>query len=123
MATSEAVLHLEIPPHPHLSRLVRERIGAFAAEQGVGGDELSDFLTALGEAIANAIEHARSDAPIRHLRGQQRPWAGHGREGGALSAPAGDRVAAPRQAPDRRLSTSGAVARDSRHRSAWPGTA
>ena len=65
MATSEAVLHLEIPPHPHLSRLVRERIGAFAAEQGVGGDELSDFLTALGEAIANAIEHARSDAPIR----------------------------------------------------------
>jgi len=30
----------------------------------VGEDDLSHFLTAMGEALANAIEHARCDAPI-----------------------------------------------------------
>jgi serine/threonine-protein kinase RsbW len=65
MATSEAVLKLQIPPQPHLSRLVRERIVAFAAGHGVDAGDLSDFLTATGEAVANAIEHAGSAEPIR----------------------------------------------------------
>ena len=64
MATSDAVLHLEIPPQAHLSRLVRERVVAFAAKHGVDDDDLSNFLTALGEAVANAIEHAGTIEPI-----------------------------------------------------------
>jgi len=65
MGTSDPILHLEIPPQPHLSRLVRERVIAFAAEHGVGEEDLANFLTALGEAVANAIEHARTTEQIR----------------------------------------------------------
>jgi anti-sigma regulatory factor (Ser/Thr protein kinase) len=44
--------------------VVREQLIAFATERGVGEDDLTQFLTAIGEALANAIEHARSEAPI-----------------------------------------------------------
>jgi anti-sigma regulatory factor (Ser/Thr protein kinase) len=65
MDISDAVLDLTIPPQPHLSRIVRDRVIAFAAAHGVDEDDLSNILTALGEAVANAIEHARADTPIR----------------------------------------------------------
>ena len=64
MGTSDAVLQLTVPPQPHRSRIVRERILAFAVEHGVSDDVLADFMTALGEAVANAIEHARSEEAI-----------------------------------------------------------
>ena len=65
MNTSDAVLKLEIPSKPHLCRVVRERVVEFALSEGVAGDDLDQFLPALGEALANAIEHGRSEAPIR----------------------------------------------------------
>jgi len=65
MNTNDAVLKLEFPSKPHLCRVARERVVGFALAQGVSGDALDQFLTALGEALANAIEHGRSEAPIR----------------------------------------------------------
>jgi anti-sigma regulatory factor (Ser/Thr protein kinase) len=64
MPITEAVLDFRVEPQPHLSRTVRERVIEFARASGVGEDDLAYFLTALGEAVANAIEHARADAPI-----------------------------------------------------------
>ena len=64
MSTTEAVLDFRVAPQPHLSRLVRERVIEFARTHDVGEDDLAYFLTALGEAVANAIEHAKADQPI-----------------------------------------------------------
>ena len=64
MSTQEAVLDFRVPPQAHLSRVVREGVGDFASAHGVGEDDLSHFMTALGEAVANAIEHAGATAPI-----------------------------------------------------------
>jgi len=64
MAKPEAILDLTIPPQPHLSRAVRKGVGEFAGAHGVGEDDLTHFLTAIGEALANAIEHARSQDAI-----------------------------------------------------------
>jgi len=64
MSNAEAVLDFRVAPQPHLSRLVRERVFNFARDNGVGEDDLAYFLTALGEAVANAIEHARAEQPI-----------------------------------------------------------
>jgi anti-sigma regulatory factor (Ser/Thr protein kinase) len=64
MSTAEAVLDFRVAPQPHLSRIVRERVVDFARNHGVGEDDLAYFLTALGEAVANAIEHARAQQPI-----------------------------------------------------------
>jgi anti-sigma regulatory factor (Ser/Thr protein kinase) len=62
--TSEAVLDFRVAPQPHASRIVRDRVSKFALENGVGEDDLAHFLIALGEALANAIEHACADAPV-----------------------------------------------------------
>ncbi len=62
--TSEAVLDFQVVPQPHASRIVRDRVSKFALENGVGDDDLAHFLIALGEALANAIEHARADDPV-----------------------------------------------------------
>jgi anti-sigma regulatory factor (Ser/Thr protein kinase) len=43
---------------------VREQIIAFAERHDVAEGELVDFLCAVGEAVANAIEHARAVDPI-----------------------------------------------------------
>ncbi|MDQ2858613.1 MAG: ATP-binding protein [Candidatus Eremiobacteraeota bacterium] len=64
MAKPEAVLDLTVPPHPQLSRAVRKGVGEFALAHGVGEDDLTHFLTAIGEALANAIEHARAEEAI-----------------------------------------------------------
>jgi serine/threonine-protein kinase RsbW len=62
--TSEAVLDFRVAPQPHASRIVRDRISKFALDNGVGDDDLAHFLIALGEALANAIEHARANDPV-----------------------------------------------------------
>ena len=64
MNTTEALLEFRVPPEPHLARHVREGVLAFAERHGVGDDDVAYFLTALGEALANAIEHAASGDPI-----------------------------------------------------------
>ncbi len=66
MATpsADAVIDFRIPPEPHLSRVVREGVTEFARSHGVNEDDLAHFLTALGEALANAIEHSRASQPI-----------------------------------------------------------
>ena len=63
MPNSDAVLDFQIPPQPHLCRAVRNGVAEFARSHGVGESDLSALLTALGEALVNAIEHAQgSDA-------------------------------------------------------------
>jgi serine/threonine-protein kinase RsbW len=53
-----ATLRLQIPPEPRYARYVRERVIGFASSYNLGGEDVRDFLTALGEALANAMEHA-----------------------------------------------------------------
>jgi len=64
ISTHDAVLDFRVPPQPHLSRVVREGVTDFARAHAVGEDDLAHFLTALGEAIANAIEHSHADSAI-----------------------------------------------------------
>lgn len=64
MGTTEAVLDFRVSPQPHLSRVVRAGVSDFAREHGVAEEDLGCFLTALGEALANAIEHSRADKLI-----------------------------------------------------------
>lgn len=65
MFESDAVLDLRVPPEPRLSRVVRESVADFARSHGVSEDDLAQFLAALGEALANAMEHARANVPLR----------------------------------------------------------
>jgi stage II sporulation protein AB (anti-sigma F factor) len=53
-----ARLRLRVPPDPQFGRYVREQIMAFSVALDVPDDDLSDFLSAVGEALANAIEHS-----------------------------------------------------------------
>ncbi|GAC1308680.1 MAG: hypothetical protein NVSMB21_14270 [Vulcanimicrobiaceae bacterium] len=64
MLTTEAILDLQVPPRPQLSRVVREAVTDFGARYHVDDVDLELFLTALGEAVANAIEHAQAEQPI-----------------------------------------------------------
>lgn len=64
ISTRDAVLDFRVPPRPHLSRVAREGVADFARAHGVGEDDLAHFLTALGEAIANAIEHSHAERAI-----------------------------------------------------------
>lgn len=59
-----AELRFSIPPDPRLSGQVRRRLMSFAHEQGVVDTDLADFMGAVGEALANAIEHAHTQKPI-----------------------------------------------------------
>jgi anti-sigma regulatory factor (Ser/Thr protein kinase) len=54
----EPFVVFRIPPVPHSSRRVREGVSAFARSLGIAGCEIDGLLTALGEALANAIEHS-----------------------------------------------------------------
>jgi stage II sporulation protein AB (anti-sigma F factor) len=63
-ATLGARLRLRVPPDPQLGRYVREQIVAFASALEISENDLGDFLAALGEALANAIEHSGATEPI-----------------------------------------------------------
>jgi anti-sigma regulatory factor (Ser/Thr protein kinase) len=63
-ATLGARLRLRVPPDPQLGRYVREQIIAFASALEIPETDLADFLTALGEALANAMEHSGAREPI-----------------------------------------------------------
>jgi anti-sigma regulatory factor (Ser/Thr protein kinase) len=57
MEAHEATLKFQVSPEPRASRTVRERVASLAHACGVSEDDLDLFLTALGEALANAVEH------------------------------------------------------------------
>jgi len=57
-------LKLRIPPDPRHARTVRDAITGFAALQGVHDGDVESLLFAVGEALANAIEHAKAQAEI-----------------------------------------------------------
>lgn len=59
-----AELRFSIPPDPRLSGYVRRQIMAFAHAQGILDGDIADFIGAIGEALANAIEHAHTQKPI-----------------------------------------------------------
>jgi stage II sporulation protein AB (anti-sigma F factor) len=60
-----AQLRLSLPPEPCVGVQVRREFLAFAVAQGIiDCDDLSDFVTAIGEALANAVEHAKTNEPI-----------------------------------------------------------
>jgi stage II sporulation protein AB (anti-sigma F factor) len=53
-------LRLRIPPDPKYGGYVRERVAAFAADHDIPKNVADEFVTAVAEALANAVEHARS---------------------------------------------------------------
>jgi anti-sigma regulatory factor (Ser/Thr protein kinase) len=59
-----ATLQLQVPVNPQYARLVRERLLDFGTRCGVARYDLEELLVAVGEAFANAVEHAGTPEPI-----------------------------------------------------------
>lgn len=59
-----ARLQLLVPPDPKLGRAIRGQIAAYARAAGVVEADLTELLVAVGEALANAIEHSGTTEPI-----------------------------------------------------------
>lgn len=57
-------LHLRLPPLPRSARTGRDALLALAAFHDVASIDIESLTFALGEALANAIEHAGTDAEI-----------------------------------------------------------
>jgi anti-sigma regulatory factor (Ser/Thr protein kinase) len=55
---------MRVPPDARHGGYVREQVTAFARNYGIADDEMFDFVAAIGEALANAVEHACSREPI-----------------------------------------------------------
>ena len=60
IATTVPQLRLLVPPDPKEAQAVRGRIAAFARGLGVCEEALHDFVTVIGEAFANVVQHART---------------------------------------------------------------
>lgn len=63
-AGSGPTFKIRILPDARLTRTVRQDVLTFAAKFNIGHDDLEEFIFALGEALANAIEHSRSSRAI-----------------------------------------------------------
>jgi len=61
---TKRTLHLRIPPDPVFARTVRDAIVGFGSLQGIDENDLESLLFAVGEALANAIEHSASGEDI-----------------------------------------------------------
>jgi anti-sigma regulatory factor (Ser/Thr protein kinase) len=59
-----AQLCLRVPPDARLGGYVRQEIIAFTEAHGIPDEEVVDFVSAVGEALANAVEHAHTSEPI-----------------------------------------------------------
>lgn len=59
-----AQLRLCVPPDAKLGVFVRQEVIAFTEAHGIDDTEVCDFISAIGEALANAIEHAHTSEPI-----------------------------------------------------------
>ena len=57
-------LRVCIPPNARYGKGVRDEVIAFAGRHNISICDLEDFIFALGEAIANAIEHSGSHEAI-----------------------------------------------------------
>jgi anti-sigma regulatory factor (Ser/Thr protein kinase) len=57
-------LQLRLPPLPRSARTGREALAALATFHDISNADVENLTFALGEALANAIEHAESDAEI-----------------------------------------------------------
>lgn len=57
-------LRIRIPPNARFSRSARDELRKFAAGLGVQTLDLEEFIFAVGEALANAIEHSSSSDVI-----------------------------------------------------------
>lgn len=55
---------LRLPPLPRSARTGRDALAALASLHDISSTDLESLTFALGEALANAIEHAHSDAEI-----------------------------------------------------------
>ena len=53
-------LYLVVPPNASFARTARNRMSGFVRDCAIPEIDAFDFLTAFGEALANAIEHAQS---------------------------------------------------------------
>jgi anti-sigma regulatory factor (Ser/Thr protein kinase) len=60
----DADLRLSVPPDPRQGVIVRREVLAFVATHHIVGDDVIDFVAAIGEALANAVEHAHTSEPI-----------------------------------------------------------
>ncbi|MGC2130570.1 MAG: ATP-binding protein [Candidatus Aquilonibacter sp.] len=58
-------LHVQIPPDPQYARTVRGALAAFASLHGVVELDQAAVVLAVGEALANAIEHAAAQGDIK----------------------------------------------------------
>jgi anti-sigma regulatory factor (Ser/Thr protein kinase) len=86
-----AEMQLSVLPDPKLGGYVRQELMAFAETQGIAKPEVADFVAAIGEAVANAIEHAHTRKPIEiaaWLLGEDRLFASV-RDHGVGFAPGG----------------------------------
>jgi anti-sigma regulatory factor (Ser/Thr protein kinase) len=57
-------LHVRIPPDPRYAQTVRGALAAFASLHGVEEVDQAALVSAVGEALANAIEHGTPEADI-----------------------------------------------------------
>lgn len=55
-----ATLRLRVPPDARYGKYVRERLLSFGSSFEIGESDLCEFVTAIGEALANSIEHAQT---------------------------------------------------------------
>ena len=58
------VLKMRVAPEARQACSVRRRLLAFAESRNVDTEQLHDFMTAFGEALANAVEHSQTSSPI-----------------------------------------------------------
>lgn len=57
-------LRVRIPPNARFSGSVRHQVLSFAGGHEMNNQELEEFIFAVGEALANAIEHSRTSDVI-----------------------------------------------------------
>ncbi len=57
-------LKVRIPPNARFGRAVRQQVLAFACRFEISREDLEEFMFAVGEALANAIEHSQSSDVI-----------------------------------------------------------
>jgi serine/threonine-protein kinase RsbW len=58
------VLQMSIPPLPRFAATARSALSKFACDNAIAPPDLENLIFALGEAIANAIQHARTTEAI-----------------------------------------------------------
>ncbi|MGH7660833.1 MAG: ATP-binding protein [Vulcanimicrobiaceae bacterium] len=61
------LLDVRFPPSAWNARKVRDHLVHIGATLELEAERLEEFVTAVGEAFANAVEHSRTDTEIRIL--------------------------------------------------------